>query len=457
MSDNDSSNCSMRIEAPDPGPVWPAPTPVAVSADASLATEQTGRSLAPLTPADSPAVVETVELREEIEETRAELSATLDAIQERLNPQHLVEQAKEAAQETTEHLVEQAKHAAHDAAADLVEGAKETVREATIGRVEHMASSITDTAKGVVDSVTDTAKGVVDSVAGTHSDAAGGVTGTYVGTPINVTGGDTARGAGSTIWGTIKENPIPTALAAASLGWLFAHRANSAATRRASQQTSYPSSSRQPSSSYQQPSYGEQDTVRVTGSAPGATQNTAGHMVDQAQDKAGQVAGQARNTVGNAVDQVQDKAGQVAGQAQQTASGLLHGTQDAVGGLAQGAQNTVGGLAQGTQETVGGLVQGTQQTAQQAQGQFQRLLQENPLAAGAAAVALGTAIGLIIPETQRESQLMGGARDTVVDRAMGTAQDTMQKVGTIAQKAESAAESAVKEEAHAQGLVGSQQ
>ena len=151
------------------------------------------------------------------------------------------------------------------------------------------------------------------------------------------------------------------------------------------------------------------------------------------------MANQAQNTVGGAVSQVQD----TAGQARQAASGLVHGTQE-----------TVGGLAQGTQHAASGLVQGTQQQAHRAQGQVQRLLHDNPLAVGAASLALGTAIGLVIPETQRESQVLGGARDTLMDKAVGTAQDTMQKVGNVARKAESAVEGAVKDEAHTQGLVG---
>src|SRR4051812_21559582 len=59
---------------------------------------------------------ETASLRADIEQTRSELSTTIDAIQEKLNPQNIVDQAKE------------------------------TVREATVGKVEHMVSNATDTA-----------------------------------------------------------------------------------------------------------------------------------------------------------------------------------------------------------------------------------------------------------------------------------------------------------------------
>jgi len=88
---------------------------------------------------------ETEAIRADIEQTRTQMSATIDAIQEKLNPQNIVDQAKGA------------------------------VREATIGRVENMVSEVRQTAQ-------EASSGFLD---------------------------------------TIKDNPIPTAMAAVGLGWLF--------------------------------------------------------------------------------------------------------------------------------------------------------------------------------------------------------------------------------------------
>ncbi|MBF6589614.1 MAG: DUF3618 domain-containing protein [Ktedonobacterales bacterium] len=82
---------------------------------------------------------------EEIEQTRAEMTGTIDAIQERLSPQRLKQQAQDA------------------------------IHDATIGRVEQVVSNVQDS----------------------------------------------ARGAGNTILGTIRANPLPAALVGAGLGWLF--------------------------------------------------------------------------------------------------------------------------------------------------------------------------------------------------------------------------------------------
>jgi hypothetical protein len=66
------------------------------------------------------------EIRDEIEQTRAQMSHTIDEIQDRLNPEHVQEQVKE---QIREHY----------------EDAKEMVREATIGRMEDMVERVGDT------------------------------------------------------------------------------------------------------------------------------------------------------------------------------------------------------------------------------------------------------------------------------------------------------------------------
>src|SRR5215212_6703094 len=69
---------------------------------------------------------DTAEIRAEIEETRAEMSDTIEAIQERLNPQHLKEQVKDQVREQLQEV-------------------KATVREATIGKAEDMVRNVGDT------------------------------------------------------------------------------------------------------------------------------------------------------------------------------------------------------------------------------------------------------------------------------------------------------------------------
>jgi ElaB/YqjD/DUF883 family membrane-anchored ribosome-binding protein len=48
---------------------------------------------------------------------------------------------------------------------------------------------------------------------------------------------------------------------------------------------------------------------------------------------------------------------------------------------------------------------------------YQSLLEENPMILGAVAVACGLAIGLLLPSTEKEDQLMGPTRDHLLDQA----------------------------------------
>lgn len=70
--------------------------------------------------------VETAQIRADIEQTRADMSETLEAIQERLNPQTLKDQVR-------------------DQVLEQVDEVKATVREATIGKAEDMVRSAGDT------------------------------------------------------------------------------------------------------------------------------------------------------------------------------------------------------------------------------------------------------------------------------------------------------------------------
>jgi len=141
-------------------------------------------------------------IRADIDHTRSEMSQTIDAIQQKLNPQLLMDQAKATVMETATELISQAKdtaveavdHAkevavetaselmdhAKEAAVEAVDHTKQTVHDATVGKVEYMVSNITDT----------------------------------------------AQETGSGIVGMIKNNPLPAALVGLGLGWMYMKNQN---------------------------------------------------------------------------------------------------------------------------------------------------------------------------------------------------------------------------------------
>jgi ElaB/YqjD/DUF883 family membrane-anchored ribosome-binding protein len=139
---------------------------------------------------------------------------------------------------------------------------------------------------------------------------------------------------------------------------------------------------------------------------------------------------------------------EVGGSGRPSPGRALERAQGSVGETAGRARGRVEESANRAQERAGDLAEQTRHQAQRARGGFERMLRENPLTVGALAVGAGAAVGLAIPSTSKEHEVMGEARDTVVEKAQEKAQDVQQRVQQVAQEAQSAA----KDEADNQGL-----
>ncbi len=66
---------------------------------------------------------------------------------------------------------------------------------------------------------------------------------------------------------------------------------------------------------------------------------------------------------------------------------------------------------------------------------YNRHLNENPLAVGAVALALGAAVGFAIPATEYEGQLMGSAREDLMEKAQDTASELLDKTKQVVTEA----------------------
>jgi ElaB/YqjD/DUF883 family membrane-anchored ribosome-binding protein len=258
------------------------------------------------------------------------------------------------------HLKEQVK----DTLRDKYEDTKAEVREATIGRVENMMHDASDTVSE----------------------------------------------ARATIVETIRENPVPAALAGIGLAWLFMNarrdgrgreRFEGRGRRRMlGEERRRFSSSRRIEDRYGMAGGFDQERRRLADGIE--TEDQADGMVDRMKDKAG-----------NMVDRVQGAAGDVSARA---------------GQLAHDAQNRAGELAHRAQDSATHLAERARDRAYRIEHRVEDTYQENPLALGAVALAVGTAVGLALPQTRRENELMGEARDSFLDKAQEAAQGAMDKV-----------------------------
>jgi hypothetical protein len=222
----------------------------------------------------------------------------------------------------------------------------------------------------------------------------------------------TAGDVTSTLVETIRQNPIPAALAGIGLGWLYVNRSSSSSSEPSRYAYSGGHTWQGASGGYssRQTAYGGATAYEEPG--------TMDRMVDKAQGAAGTVADKVQGAAGTAKDTVHDAAGSVV--------------------------DTVQGAA-------GSVADTAQYQASRAKSRVQDMMQESPLMAGALAVAVGAAAGLALPTTDGENEMFGSSRDKVMHQLKGTAKETMDKVQRVADQAQST----IAEHAEKEGLTAS--
>ena len=166
---------------------------------------------------------------------------------------------------------------------------------------------------------------------------------------------------------------------------------------------------------------------QVAGAARGAA-DKVGSLAHDASQAAGDLGHQGTDAAGTVLEGASDLAGRVATQTSNAASALVHGVQDASMGVVHGAEDAGHYLASGARSQARRVEQG-----------FHATLEENPLALGAAAVALGALVGYALPRTHGEDALMGSARDEMMQRAGVATHDAAGFVGQLAEKSVDAA------------------
>jgi len=294
------------------------------------------------------------QIRENIEQTRAQMSGTIDEIQERLSPARLVNEAKE------------------------------TVREATVGKVKDVMNNASESAGGIVERIKENPVPAALIGIGAYwllsrqnrPQAFSGGTRQYGGQTSSTFGAPGEYGRSRTFSSrestgfvhTLKQHPVPTTLAGLGAAWWL------------------------------------MDRQRSVSDAAGSYVSGSGYASDYS------YASGARQEPRSA--SLRD----MAGEATEAASELAERTQETVAQYAARAQETVG------------------EYKERAQTEFDRLLRDNPLALGVVAVAVGAAVGMAIPETERERTMIGDAGHQLVEKAQNLAEDAIGRVPQAASK-----------------------
>jgi len=318
------------------------------------------------------------EARAQIAQTRAEMSETIEALKEKLSPDALKAQAKEAVKE-----------AASNAVHSTVEKAKEAVggaMEATMGAVGGAISAAKEAFGGAASATHDTVSNIGHSAA----EAGGNVQQKVKDMAQNVSENAVpmAKGVGYMVVDTIKQNPLPVALIGGGLLYLYLN----------SLKNDIPQSSRY-------------DTM-----TRGVTNYSEPSAIDKAKEKVSDIAG-------NVSHKVSDIAGDV--------SHKVSATADTVKDKVTDAASTV---KTSVTDVTHKVTDQAQQSAVWVKDSTTRLMDESPLIVGVAVVALGALIGLLVPATEAENRMMGETRDKLVDTASQKASELTHKVSSVATK-----------------------
>jgi ElaB/YqjD/DUF883 family membrane-anchored ribosome-binding protein len=194
----------------------------------------------------------------------------------------------------------------------------------------------------------------------------------------------TAEDTGAGILETVRRNPIPVAMAGIGIGWLVMNRSSGQTSRRwVDQRDQWQRYDR-----YGVPNVSAGDrawagSAELSGRPAGIADQASG-AVDRVGRQAGDLADDVGATAGRMVDQART-------------------TMDRV------------------PDEFGGTIRDAQSTAQ-------RIVEDNPLAVGAIAVAVGAAIGMALPETQTEREVLGPAAERAVTTVERAATDAVQQL-----------------------------
>ncbi len=314
---------------------------------------------------------EAAQIRSGIEHTRADLSQTINALQDKLDPSHIAEHVKEQIREK---------------ATEAFDSAKNSVKEATIGKAGKIVASVSDSV----------------------SDVVSGPAGTAV------------KETSSSVLQYVKDNPIPLALVSIGVGMLtLSGRKKSSYSYRAGIQPSRYDRSDVIDLQTGQPSFTDKARDAFSGVAE-STRGAAGTVADRAKDAFSGVAETTRGAAGTVAERARLAAEQ--------ATGVVSSAASTVKGAA-------GTAADSTRRQLHDVNDQARQGVRVANERFKSTLQTNPMALGIAALAAGALVGLTLPATQVEAEYMGGTRDRLMDQAKSAAQEAAKKVQHVAEEA----------------------
>jgi ElaB/YqjD/DUF883 family membrane-anchored ribosome-binding protein len=222
---------------------------------------------------------------------------------------------------------------------------------------------------------------------------------------------DKAEESGRGLLETLRDNPIPAAMIAGGIGWLLFNKRKTSIERSVATEVDYDYRG-----AVRSGNSADVESADYSRQFPQVEQEGVAHRVaSSAKDAGGKVASTARD----AGEKVASTARTVGEKVSSSASSVAHGVAD---------------------------------TARAGTARLEETMHENPMVLGVVAAAVGLAVGMTLPASERESRLMGSKRDELIDKAKDAISETKDKVRNVAERAVPEVGAALKEVAREEGL-----
>ncbi|HEV2529209.1 MAG TPA: DUF3618 domain-containing protein [Thermomicrobiales bacterium] len=411
-------------------------------------------------------ITTTAPAEDEVQQTREDISETLDAIQEKLAPSRLTDDARDAAVETVDHVVAEARATAQEwsemasvAAMEAVEHALKKIREAfpdlsqqaqhtARETVDHAMAEARSSATEAVDHALVKAREALPDLTAQAQEAARqavdhAIAEARLAFPdLTQQAQEAAREAVDHAISEAKQairelgDQTRAAVRNATIGKVERMATTTSETSKSFSSTTVQTIKQNPGPAALAAlglgwlvMNGRSSAKNQSSTSVASGTSNSGSLGDGVQNKLGQ----AQAASGEAVDKVTDTVADASGK-----------VTDALGTASDKMTNSATVAAGQVQETA---IQATNK-AKQVPTRLRESIAKNPIPMGLVAAALGTAAAFAVPETRRENALLGETRDNLVGQAQATAQTTIEKVQRVAE----AVGDTVEKEAKYEGL-----
>jgi len=373
----------------------------------------TGTNLSDGSAATEEGEADTATIRADIEQTRANISDTVDAIQQRLSPSNVVSQAADSVREATGRRVRQVADVAGDTATRVADTTRRASDRAVyVARENPWATAAAVAGVGALAWWLTSRRSSDAEIYEYDDDLLDEVSEES----LYYEDFDTEEGRG--LMQRMRGNTVPLIVAGAGVGWWLW-------SRQSGRRSSFGSGE----------SYDRFDRSWTETEGYGADAGSA-RSFDRDRDWTSANVSATGERVKNAVSSAADRARDAVSDAGDRARGMM-------AGAGQRARSVVDDVGAKTKTYANRASSQVSNAGRRAGSQLSYWMDRNPLAVGAAAMAIGAAVGMALPESRREQELMGDTRDRLFDRAQEMAGDAVDRAKQTAREMASKATDAM--------------